>query len=87
MTARWMAFLMAFCVMTVPHTASACSVCFGDPSSPASKGLAWAVFALLGVVFVVLGGFTAFLIFLARRASAVQAPSQFETTTKPVDAL
>jgi hypothetical protein len=72
--------------MAMPHGASACSVCFGDPSSPASKGLAWAVFALLGVVFVVLGGFTAFLIFLARRASAVQTPSHFETT-KPVDAL
>ena len=86
MTARWIAFLIALCVMAMPHGASACSVCFGDPSSPASKGLAWAVFALLGVVFVVLSGFTAFLIFLARRAAAVQTPSHFETT-KPVDAL
>ena len=86
MTARCVAFLFALCVMAMPHGASACSVCFGDPSSPASKGLAWAVFALLGVVFVVLGGFTAFLIFLARRAAAVQAASHFETT-KPVDAL
>ena len=85
MTARWFAFLVALCLVALPHGASACSVCFGDPTSPASKGLAWAVFALLGVVFVVLGGFTAFLIFLARRASAAQA-SHFETT-KPVDAL
>jgi hypothetical protein len=29
---------------------------------------------LLGVVFVVLGGFTAFLIFLARRAAASRPP-------------
>ncbi len=86
MTARWIAFLVALCVMAMPHGASACSVCFGDPTSPASKGLAWAVFALLGVVFVVLGGFTAFMIFLARRASAVNTPSDFQTT-KPVDAL
>ena len=86
MTARWIAFLIALAVMAMPHGASACSVCFGDPTSPASKGLAWAVFALLGVVFVVLAGFTAFLIFLARRASAAQTPSHFETT-KPVDAL
>jgi uncharacterized membrane protein len=86
MTARWIACLIAFGVMAMPHGASACSVCFGDPTSPASKGLAWAVFALLGVVFVVLSGFTAFLIFLARRASAAQSPSHFETT-KPVDAL
>lgn len=86
MTARWIAFLIALCVMAMPHGASACSVCFGDPTSPASKGLAWAVAALLAVVFVVLSGFTAFLIFLARRASAAQSPSHFETT-KPVDAL
>ena len=86
MTARWIALLIVLGVMALPHGASACSVCFGDPTSPASKGLAWAVFALLGVVFVVLGGFTAFLIFLARRASAIQAPSDFQTT-KPVDAL
>ncbi len=86
MTARCIAFLIALGVMVMPHGANACSVCFGDPTSPASKGLAWAVFALLGVVFVVLGGFTAFIIFLARRASAAQAPSQFETT-QPVDAL
>ena len=86
MTVRWIAFLIALCLTAMPRSASACSVCFGDPTSPASKGLAWAVFALLGVVFVVLGGFTAFLIFLARRASAAQAASHFETT-KPVDAL
>ena len=86
MTARWISFLIALGVMAMPHGASACSVCFGDPTSPASKGLAWAVAALLGVVFVVLSGFTAFLIFLARRAAAVQTPSHLETT-KPVDAL
>ena len=86
MIARWIAFLIAFGVTAMPHGASACSVCFGDPASPASKGLAWAVAALLGVVFVVLSGFTAFLIFLARRAAAVQTPSHLETT-KPVDAL
>jgi len=86
MTARWISFLIVLGVTAMPHGASACSVCFGDPTSPASKGLAWAVFALLGVVFVVLGGFTAFLIFLARRAAAVHAPSDFQTT-KPVDAL
>ena len=86
MTARWIAFWIALGVMAMPHGASACSVCFGDPTSPASKGLAWAVFALLGVVFLVLSGFTAFLIFLARRASAAHTPSHFETT-KPADAL
>ena len=70
MITRWIAVFIALCVLSMPRAASACSVCFGDPTSPASKGLAWGVFALLGVVLVVLGGFTAFFIFLARRASA-----------------
>ena len=86
MTARWIIFLSALCVMAMPHGASACSVCFGDPTSPASKGLAWAVFALLGVVLVVLGGLSAFLIFLARRAAAANSGALFETS-KQVDAL
>ena len=39
-----------------------CSVCFGDPGSLSSKALAAAVFFLLGVVLLVMGGigFTAF---------------------------
>jgi heme/copper-type cytochrome/quinol oxidase subunit 2 len=69
MTARSIAFVCALCVVALPNAASACSVCFGDPTSPASKGLAWGVFALLGVVLLVLSGFTAFFIFLARRAA------------------
>jgi hypothetical protein len=48
--------------------------------------LAWGVFALLGVVLLVLSGFTAFFIFLARRAAATHSASLFETT-KQVDAL
>jgi hypothetical protein len=86
MKARWIAFIIALCLAAMPGSVSACSVCFGDPTSPASRGLAWGVFALLGVVLIVLGGFTAFFIFLARRAAAAHAGSHFETT-KPVDAL
>lgn len=86
MTARWIAYFVALGLVAMPHGASACSVCFGDPTSPASKGLAWGVFALLGVVLVVLGGFTAFFIFLARRASAASSGALFETS-KQVDAL
>jgi heme/copper-type cytochrome/quinol oxidase subunit 2 len=86
MILRSMAFVVALCVVALPNVASACSVCFGDPTSPASKGLAWGVFALLGVVLLVLGGFTAFFIFLARRAAAANSTPLFETT-KQVDAL
>jgi len=86
MTARGLAILIALGLLAQPHVASACSVCFGDPTSPASKGLAWGVFALLGVVLLVLSGFTAFFIFLARRAAATHSASLFETT-KQLDAL
>jgi hypothetical protein len=86
MIVRSSAFIFALCVLALPNLASACSVCFGDPTSPASKGLAWGVFALLGVVLMVLGAFTAFFVFLARRAAAAHATSILETS-KQVDAL
>ena len=66
--------------------ASACSVCFGDPASPAAKGLAMGVVALLGVVFVVLGGIAAFFIYLARRAPGLE-PGALSQTTNSSDTL
>ena len=69
-------FLLLLAVLP-PH-AAACSVCFGDPTSPAAKGLAMGVIALLGVVLVVLGGLAAFFIYLARRAAATEAANQSE---------
>jgi hypothetical protein len=74
MTLRWISVLLALSLTSLPQQVVACSVCFGDPTSPASKGLAMGVLALLGVVFVVLGGFTAFFIFLARRATTAASP-------------
>lgn len=70
MISRRVALLFALSLAALPQQAAACSVCFGDPNSPAAKGLAMGVIALLGVVLAVLGGFTAFFIFLARRAAA-----------------
>lgn len=65
----------------LPQRAAACSVCFGDPTSPAAQGLAMGVLALLGVVLFVLGGLVAFFIYLARRAAAIEATNQAETNT------
>lgn len=48
----------------------ACAACFGQSDDPMAKGMNAGIFALLGVVTVVLGGFFAFMIFLARRASS-----------------
>lgn len=66
----------------LPERAQACAVCFGDPSSPAAKGLAMGVLVLLGVVLAVLGGFTAFFIYLARRSAAA---AQSETLPAPTN--
>ncbi len=52
----------------LPHSASACAVCFGDPDSPWGKALNWGILALLGVVMVVLGGIVAFFIHMAKRS-------------------
>lgn len=48
----------------------ACAACFGQSDDPMAKGMNAGIFALLGVVTVVLGGFLALMVFLARRASS-----------------
>ena len=78
----WIALFLILFVAVAPERAAACSVCFGDPNSPVAQGLAMGVAALLGVVFLVLGGFTAFFIYIARRASAADAATLSETTNQ-----
>lgn len=58
--------------MAHPVTAHACAVCYGDPDSPVSKGLSWAIFALVGVVMGVLGGVIAFFIHASRLATRLE---------------
>ena len=55
----------------MPTPASACAVCFGDPESQIAKGASWSVIALLGIVMIVLTGFAAFFVFIAKRAREV----------------
>jgi len=50
-----------------PLPAWACAVCYGDPGAPASRGLAWAVGALVAVVGLVLSGLVAFFVQAVRR--------------------
>jgi hypothetical protein len=49
--------------------ALACAACFGQSDDKMAQGMNAGIFALLGVVTVVLAGFFAFMIFLARRAA------------------
>ncbi|MGH7198897.1 MAG: hypothetical protein ACREH5_09205 [Candidatus Omnitrophota bacterium] len=50
---------------------TACSVCFGDPTSSATKGVIAAILFLLAVVFCVLGGITATAFVWTRRAKEI----------------
>ena len=54
----------------------ACAVCYGQSDSPLAEGMNMGILFLLGVVALVLGGFVAFFIYLARRSAAVAASRQ-----------
>jgi hypothetical protein len=56
-----------------PLAASACAICYGEPDSPVSKGLSYAIIALGMIVAVVLAGITAFFVHTSRKASVVSA--------------
>ena len=57
----------------------ACSVCFGDPNSKTTHGIFAAVYLLLGLVILVLGGIAGTAVTWARRAKNV-AGAQLRTS-------
>ena len=68
--------LLAFAALVLhAHDAHACAACFGKSDSPLASAMNWGIFSLMAVVVSVLGGIACFLIFLARRADAQNAPA------------
>ncbi len=59
--------------MTALTTIVACATCYGDPTSPMTHGLNFAIITMLGVTALVLGGCAMFMVVLARRARACVA--------------
>ncbi len=57
----------------LPVSASACAVCYGEPDSPAARGLSWAIAALGVMVMSVLAGAVAFFVQAGRKAARLQA--------------
>jgi len=64
--------LLAVFVFTA-RPALACAVCYGEPDSPMSLGLTWAVGVLAGLITLVLIGVAAFFIHIRRRTNQLAA--------------
>jgi hypothetical protein len=60
--------LFSTLMLAAPRAALACPVCFGQSDSPMAQGVNMGIFFLLGVIGVVLAGFAAFFVYLARRS-------------------
>jgi len=70
-------------ILGVPGRVWACAACFGASDSALAKGMNMGIFALLGVIVLVLGGVASFFIFLARRAAS-QPPQPVSEFTKQI---
>jgi hypothetical protein len=55
-------------VLALPRLALACPVCFGQNDSALAVAMNSGILLMLGVVVAVLGGFAAFMVYIARRA-------------------
>lgn len=65
--------LAALLVLTGGTSAFACATCYGASDSPLAQGMNWGIMVLLGFVGIVLSIVTAFFVYIARRASAMEA--------------
>jgi hypothetical protein len=65
---------LALTMMAVPRMALACPVCFGRSDSPMAAAANLSVWVMLAVTGVVLAGFAAFIVTLAKRASDNREP-------------
>ena len=62
-------FLICLASISSAPTAMACSVCYGDPNSPLTKGVDAGVLVLLAFVGVILLLLASLLVFWTRRAA------------------
>jgi hypothetical protein len=55
-----------------PMAVRACAVCYGEPDSPATRGLTWAIVALAAIVMAVLAGAVMFFVQANRKAAVLE---------------
>lgn len=75
-------YLFLFLTVCGSMDALACAVCYGEPDSPVSRGLSWAIFALGAIVMMVLSGAVAFFVQANRKATVLQTAESPETPTE-----
>ena len=62
--------ILVIALLVVAQTpAWACAVCYGEPGSPMTSGLNWAILVLGGIVGMVLTGVAGFFVYVQRRAA------------------
>ncbi len=66
------ALLICLAAISIAQPVIACSVCYGDPNSPMTKGVEAGVLVLLGVVGGVLMLVASLLLFWVRRAANLE---------------
>ena len=77
--AQRLCLLFAIAVVAFPDTVHACSVCFGDPDNPMTKGAVAGVYVMVGFIgFVLVGvaGTATFWMVRSRRLSLPIPPDQ-----------
>ncbi len=73
--------LTTLAVLGVPRLALSCPVCFGQSDSPLAQAINAGVLAMLVVVAGTLGGFATFIVYLARRARAIDVAGETVAAT------
>ena len=71
---KWYFILTSAILIFLPQIIFACDKCFGaNVDTPVTRGIGFAMLALLGITGSVMGGIGAFFIYLWRRSKMFQA--------------
>ena len=73
--------LTTLALLGMPRLALACPVCFGQSDAPLAQAINAGVIAMLVVVAGMLGSFATFIVYLARRARALDAAGETVAAT------
>lgn len=72
---RVKAALLLLALFASAPAARACAICYGEPDSPMSQGLTWAIVALGAIVVTVLAGVVGFFVHANRHATEPDQPA------------